>query len=94
MKITVRLGRLNVTVETPHHDPHAPIVPEYSGQERDVEYFLDDLEGSYGYYGHILDIENTTNLDLYAAIAKLEHWEILEIDIIPQAKPLPDGKIG
>lgn len=95
MRITITIAGGTVEITTPHNDPDRPVSPTYTGESEVVQILKEELSESYGHYGHILDPDNTTNLDLQAAIAlKGKPWEVIEIEPRIEPAELPEGAIA
>lgn len=77
----------NVIILTPHNDPDEPVRPKFSGDMIAAFAVKDALNGATGHYGHLIDMNSTTNLDLQAALYTGREWKV--IDITPQIKPNP-----
>ena len=97
MKITLNhsLGQLIVT--TPNDDPDEVVTPELSSDseagELLEELFKAALEDSAGHYGHVIDSDNVSNLDLQAACYKLNEFEVAEVEPPISPSELPEGAI-
>ena len=94
MKITLKNEVTDslIIITTPGYDPDTSVVPKLTSVDpREVAILKSELEYTHGYYGHIFDIERTTNLDLYAVLYQLKGYKIVSIDKIPKARPLPPG---
>ncbi len=82
-----------VTIKTVE-DPDSTSKIEYSGDHQMIADIKSKInENPYGYYGHIIDPDVTTSLDLYVAIMRLEGYKI-EVDKVPRGKPIPDGCVS
>jgi hypothetical protein len=89
------LGQLTVT--TPNNDPDEIVAPELASDseasELLEELFKAALEDSAGHYGHIIDPDNVSNLDLQAACYKLDEFEVVEIEPPITPSELPEDAI-
>ncbi len=87
-KITGR----QIIIETDVDDADSPTSFKMDGQHQEA--LQHELGQSYGHYGHVLDIEQTTNLDLAAAVRKLPSFDVVSIDPEPTASDLPEGAVS
>lgn len=98
MKIILNHSLGQLTVTTPNDDPDEVVKPEIStdSEASDLlqEIFQLALEDSAGHYGHIIDPNNVSNLDLQAACYKLEDFEVVEIKPRISPNPLPEGVVA
>lgn len=85
---------LPVILETEHDDPDKAIALEYIGEQNAIADFIRATEGKYGYYGHIFNLDSTTNLDLQKVVYELEGFEVLSVEPKIKARSLPDGAIS
>lgn len=53
--------------------------------------FLDEFNRSYGIYGHLVNIENTTNLDLIYVVSSLPSFKVLSVK--PEIKGTTERRI-
>ena len=67
-----RYTAAKLVIKTNTDSRDANVSPKYSGDEILSTQVKEYLSRSYGAYGHIIDHANTTNLDLYKAIAGLD----------------------
>ena len=79
MKIQLEL---DIEIETPDQDPDRVVRPKYRGDPDIIAFLKAQLSESYGFYGHSFNPDRATNLDLWAAIIKIE-WEVQEVDRAP-----------
>jgi hypothetical protein len=83
---------LQATISTDSFDPDEPVKPRIASDSSDLDYILQsELGTSTGVYGHLMDIESTTNLDLYAATKKLKHFHFVSIDQEIEPSDLPEN---
>lgn len=101
MKINLehKFGRL--ILETTHNDPDKKVSPtikiEASSEEFKKSIKLDwqrETEYLSGFYGHLVDINLTTNLDLGAAVRQLSSFKIISIEPEIKPNPLPEGAVS
>lgn len=82
-------------IETEHNDPDEAIAVEYIGDENAIADFIREVsDGTYGYYGHLFNLDSTTNLDLQKVVHDLEGFEVLSISPEIKARSLPDGAVS
>jgi len=81
-----------IVIETPHDDPDRSFQFSYSGDYSQA--LKTELLESYGHYGHGIELEAITNLDLQAAAYKLPSFEVVNVQ--PQINPsaLPQGAVS
>lgn len=80
-----------VTIETEGYDPDDPVIPQIvSDNLKLVDKLEKELNDSNGIYGHLLNTEGTTNLDLCYAVNTLPSFELVSFDqeIVPN--PIPE----
>lgn len=82
-----------VMIRTPHDDPDGTVKPEYVGLSMFVNLVKMKLSESYGFYGHLLDPDAITNLDLNHALVVGKDWEVEAIAPKIEPSPLPDGAV-
>ena len=94
MKITLvhKVTILEATITTNHDDPDEVVTVIFGGAH--FEQLLHELSKSYGHYGHLIDTESTTNLDLQSAAHKLPSFELKSIEPEIKPRPLPEGAIS
>jgi hypothetical protein len=63
------------------------VVPFFKGEESIILELKNVLNKSYGYYGHRINLERTTNLDLYSACLNLEDYQLVSCEPIPKPNP-------
>lgn len=80
-----------VMIRTPHHDPDGAVEPEYIGLPMLVDLVKRKISESYGFYGHLLDPDAITNLDLAHALKTGKDWKVEEIAPEIRPAPLPEG---
>lgn len=79
-----------IAIVTPNNDPDTLIKPTYSDPE--FPDLLPELRETYGFYGHLINPESVTNMDLMAACSKLPSFEIVSLDNEGMtASSLPEG---
>jgi hypothetical protein len=79
------------TISTDGFDPDEPVKPVIRSDNPILKKSLiSELNNSSGIFGHLLDIESTTNLDLAAAARKLEYFDFISIDQEIEPSDLPD----
>ncbi|BAZ39429.1 hypothetical protein NIES4101_53820 [Calothrix sp. NIES-4101] len=94
------LGLGKLAVLTPHNEPDKPISLEFAfadDTEEDMQEFLEEvflreLSQARGHYGHLIDPEKTTNLDLISGVRNLESFTFISQE--PEAiapNPLPEN---
>jgi hypothetical protein len=91
IKLLDELGG-ELVVETSHNDPDKQVSPGISGDAKNL--FIKEIESSYGYYGHTIEITSTSNLDLNVACHKLPSFKLVSIEPKISANSLPDGAIS
>jgi hypothetical protein len=92
-KITGR----QIIIETNVDDAGSPTSIKITSLKMDGQHqeaLQHELGQSYGHYGHMLDIEQTNNLDLAAAVRKLPSFDVVSIDPEPTASDLPEGAVS
>ena len=91
MKIELKHKELgyNVAIATPHNDPDQT----FSLKLEDI-WLKKELGNAYGYYGHGINLDNISNLDLAIAVKTLPSFTVVNIE--PKIKPnlLPKGTIS
>lgn len=95
MKITLshkQFPQVIHTISTPHNDPDKLVNPSLAGI--DLNTLKAELSQAYGHYGHTIDLENTTNLDLQAASYKLPSFEVVSVEPAIAPNPLPDNALS
>lgn len=87
-----------VTITTDHNDPDEIVYPQISVesgnnkiQKHIEERLRAEINRGSGFYGHTMDFDNTTNLDLSAAVTSLSSFEVISIEPKITPNPLPDG---
>lgn len=93
MLITLRhkATGLDITIRTEGFDPDEPVIPIIeSDNETLKETLLYDLNNASGVYGHLIDTQSTTNLDLATAARKLEYFDFDFIDQEIEPSQLPE----
>jgi len=65
------------------------------GEKLMVDGFFDELLSRGGHYGHTINLENLTNLDLQAAAYQLEGFtiETIEPNIVPKDMSLQENEV-
>lgn len=97
MKVKLKHELGAVTLTTPHNLPDDQVSPqiEIEASEDLKEIIKRDFEREtqfiHGFYGHGVDINSTTNLDLGAALRNLPSFELVSIEPEIEPSPLPDG---
>ena len=91
MKLNVKSNVTSeaIAITTSSDDPDQIVIPNYEDHPLTVS-LRAELSKASGYYGHILNPDRTTNLDLHAACQKLENFTLESADPVPVAKPLPE----
>lgn len=87
-----KITKRQIVIETEVEDADSLTTMSFDGQHQEV--LIYELSQSYGYYGHRVDIEQTTNLDLAAAVRKLPSFEVISIDPEPNPSGLPEGAVN
>lgn len=95
----VALG--TVEIETPDNEPDTRFKPtiRFSSEAgfdlKDLEtLFYNDLRNASGMFGHVFDINSTTNLDLSAAVSSLQLFDVESMKPpVIEAKELPEGEL-
>lgn len=82
-----------VTITTPHDDPDLFVNPKYEGTASAIARLKGELNRAYGYYGHGISADYTTNLDL-AVAAHQTFWRVVSIDPDVRARALPPGAVS
>lgn len=98
MKINlIHSSQIKLTLSTDHDDPDKAVTPsvsvdsdEVSNQDYIKERLISELNTSYGFYGHLVSFDSTTNLDLSAAVRSLPSFELVSIEPEIMPRPLPD----
>ena len=99
MIIYLRHRNSDLTVETNSDDPDETIDITIDAEVEVLEDYLEsllveELENTYGFHGHSIDLEDTTNLDLYAACLTLSSFKVITVDLLPEALKLPPGSLS
>ena len=82
---------IQATISTDNFDPDEPVKPTITSDNPILrESLINELNSSSGIFGHLLDIESTTNLDLLAASRKLEYFDFISVDQEIEPSNLPD----
>lgn len=91
MKLSVKhnVTQEAIAVTTALDDADSPVTPKYEQHPLTVSLRL-ELSQASGYYGHTMNPDRTTNLDLHAACQKLTSFTLDSADPVPVAKPLPE----
>lgn len=76
-------------IETDGYDPDEPVTPVINSDKLE-ELLTYELNNSSGFYGHLININSTTNLDLSAATRKLPSFEFISIDQEVEPTNLPE----
>lgn len=79
--------KIPVYVRTPHNNPDGEITPEYIGPAPLVKMTKRKISTMSGFYGHTLDPERISNLDLAHVLVVGKDWVVDEI--VPEIKPNP-----
>jgi hypothetical protein len=87
-----KITECQIIIETEVDDADSLTTITIDGQHQEA--LSHELNESYGHYGHIFDIEQTTNLDLAAAVKKLPSFEVVSIDPEPTPSELPEGAVS
>lgn len=89
MKIQLKnkLTETTIQIETEHNDPDKAIQLKFSGNADEVSIFKREISETYGFYGHTIDLKQTTNLDLASGVRSLTSFEV--VFITPEIKPKP-----
>lgn len=82
----------NLEIKTEHDDPDRQVTLTILGQSRNL--FLKELSNSYGYYGHTINPETTSNLDLTVACHKLPSFKVEKIEPQISVRPLSEGVVS
>lgn len=92
MKISVRhkITRDVLEIRTASNNPDTPVKPAYPSHPS-TEVLKSELRSQSGFYGHTIDPDNTTNLDLYVALKNLETFALESATPVPKPNPLPEG---
>jgi hypothetical protein len=85
--------RTLITITTEHDDPDKSITPKFTSEDKkNIPYLQHDLNRCYGHYGHGIELESTTNLDLRAAVHQLKDYEIIKMEPeVMRPNPIPPG---
>jgi len=89
----ILMNKKTVIIKTPHNDPDAPVAPRIIGDVFAVNDVREALNGAAGFYGHLIDIDKTTNLDLQSAIRLSRKWEVIYSTPEIEPNPLPPGAV-
>jgi hypothetical protein len=91
MKIIFRHKELDyeVAIATPHDDPDKTFP-----LETDDGILKRDIGEGYGFYGHSIDIDNISNLDLQAVGRKLSSFEVVSVEPTIAPHRLPKGVLS
>lgn len=86
------LGIVKGTLKTATNDPDDFVEVTLDTQE-DIEDDIEDvlvreLESVSGFYGHLVTLDTTTNLDLYTAFLKLPSFTMTSVSPKPKPKVL------
>jgi|688.fasta_scaffold1651384_1 hypothetical protein len=82
---------VQATISTEGFDPDETVKPIIDADNPDLrELLINELNDSSGIFGHLIDIESTTNLDLAAAARKLEYFDFVSIDREIEPSNLPE----
>ncbi len=81
-----------ITISTDSSDADEPVTFTTDGNHKDM--LMHELSESYGHYGHGIDLEETTNLDLQAAAYKLPTFEVVSIAPVITPNQLPEGAVS
>lgn len=82
-------------IETQHNDPDKRVELNYIGEKNTIFSFVREVkQGKHGHYGHIFQLDSTTNLDLQSVVYDLEGFEVLSLTPPIKANPLPDGAVS
>lgn len=82
LKVKNSILQQEVILNTSSNTPDDEVNVDYSG-EFSESLKRDLADNGYGYYGHVINLENITNLDLHATILALPGWVIIEAKGIP-----------
>lgn len=80
-----------VMIRTPHHDPDGAVNPEYIGIPDLVQFVKRHISEGYGVYGHLLNPDSITNLDLAHILATGDKWKLEAIAPPISPSKLPEG---
>ncbi len=81
-----------VIIETEHDDPDEPVKPRFASDSSDAILIAkDEFNEASGHYGHLIDIESTTNLDLATAARQLPSFKLISVEPEIKANPIPPG---
>lgn len=89
----ISIGGKIVVIKTPHNDPDVPVAPSITGDVFAVNAVREILNGATGFYGHLINIDSTTNLDLHSAINSAQEWDVVYIRPTIYPLPLPPGAV-
>ncbi len=103
MKIELEhnFGFGKLTISTPHNDPDKSVSPviEIKAISPDLEESIrntlqQEVEESHGFYGHLMNLERTSNLDLSASVRKLPSFKVISVEPAEiKPNPLPEGAV-
>ena len=81
-----------IIIQTDTNNPDNIIDINWQGNDYAIERLQRSLSNFHGAYGHILHIQETTNVDLYAAVTKLSATEytIISVDPVPKIRSFKD----
>lgn len=79
-------------IATEGSDPDEPVSPTLMGESLNT--LRSELSASYGHYGHTIDLDSTTNLDLQAAVYGLPSFEVVSIEPAIAPNPLPENTLS
>lgn len=83
---------IQATISTEGFDPDEIVKPIIKSDNSNLkELLIADLNSSTGIFGHLLDVESTTNLDLSSAARKLEYFDFVSIDRDIEPSDLPNN---
>ncbi len=102
MKINLRYKETGteIIIETQHNDPDDPVKLDFRAKNQEEQLIVDalknntlkiEIESQYGHYGHGIELNSTTNLDLAIAVRSLPSFELISIDPRIMPSPLPEG---
>ena len=89
LEVTHNITGEAIAITTDSSSPDEPVTPKYEQHPLTASLLL-ELGQASGYYGHIINVDRTTDLDLHAACQKLESFSLKSADPVPVAKPLPE----
>lgn len=102
MKINLRykVTGTEIIIETQHNDPDESIEIDFRAKNQEEQLVADalgantlkyEIERQHGFYGHRIELDSTTNLDLAHAVRSLPSFDLISIEPQIKPSPLPEG---